>query len=129
MHHISVRPIRDAYNIREVVGASTHSLSLERLNGLDLRVHVVGDGLEVLQDLLGLVDDRLVLEDGAVVRKVDCRGLRCESVARQRRIVVALPERLQSRNGLCTRVVRFHLDLASNIPLPSFKLLMRRGKS
>ena len=77
IHRISIRLIRDTYSARKVVRASTHRLSLERLNGLDLSVHVVGDGLEVAEDLLSLVDDSLVAENGAVVVEVNGRGLGC----------------------------------------------------
>ena len=101
VHRISVRPIRDTYNTRELVGASTHRLSLERLNGLDLRVHVVGDGLEVTEDLLGLVDDRLVAENRAVVLEVDRCRLCGELGMYPLGIHVALAEGLESSNGLC----------------------------
>ena len=48
-------------------GTNTHRLGLERLDGFNVRADVVCDGLEVAQGLLCLVDDGLVLQDGAVV--------------------------------------------------------------
>lgn len=41
--------------------AKTHSLALESINSLDVSSDVVVDWLEVLDDLLGLVDNGLVL--------------------------------------------------------------------
>jgi hypothetical protein len=46
----------------------SHRRGLERLDGFDVRTYVVRDGLEVTQGLLSLVNDGLVLQDGAVMR-------------------------------------------------------------
>ena len=66
-----------------------------------MRADVVGHGLEVAQDLLGLVDDGLVLEHGAVVLEVEGRRLRRQRVARQLRVMVPLAERLKRCDRLC----------------------------
>ena len=79
----------------------THRLGLERLNRLDLRAHIVGDGLEVAEDLLGLVDNGLVAEDRAVVCEVDGRRLGRELAMDALGVGIALPERLEGRDGLC----------------------------
>jgi len=52
-----------------------NGLCLEGLDGLNMGVDVVCHGLEVCQEFFGLVDDGLVLEDGAVVGKVYGGGL------------------------------------------------------
>jgi len=64
-------------------------------------IHVICDNLELLQKLLDVVNDCLVLQDGAVVRKVDGGGLSC--VLRLDALGVAVPfaEGLQSGDGLC----------------------------
>ena len=79
----------------------TYRLSLKRLNRLDLRSHIVGDRLEVAEDLLSLVDDSLVAENGAVVVKVNGRGLGCELGLDTLCVPVPLAERLEGRDGLC----------------------------
>ena len=79
---------------------ATHRLGLERLDGLDVHAGVVRDGFKVAQDLLRLVDDGLVLQDGAVVRKVDGRRLRFELACDELGVRVALAERLQGSDGL-----------------------------
>ena len=81
----------------------THGLGLERLNSLDLRAHVVRDGLEVAEDLLGLVDDSLVTENRTVVLEVDGRRLGSELALDALGIGVPLAERLEGRNSLCRR--------------------------
>ena len=48
-------------------------LDLKGLDGLDLAAHIVRGGLEGGEALLDLVDDGLVLEEAAVLRKVDGR--------------------------------------------------------
>jgi hypothetical protein len=52
-----------------------YSFRLESFNGLDVVVDIVSNRLEVLQELLGLIHDSLVLENGAVVSKVNGGGL------------------------------------------------------
>ena len=66
-----------------------------------MRTDVVRDGLEVTQGLLHLVDDGLVLQDGAVVRQVDGRRLGVELAGDALGFRVALAERLQGCDGLC----------------------------
>lgn len=66
---------------------------------------VVRDRLEVLEQFLGLVDNLLVLEDGAVVRDVDRGRLRRERVAGELRVVVTFAEGLQRGDRLCTRAL------------------------
>ena len=46
---------------------NTNRLGLECINSLDMAANIISDGLEILQDLISLVNDGLVLEDGAVV--------------------------------------------------------------
>lgn len=73
----------------------THSLGLESVKGLELSAHVVGDGLEVLEDLLGLGNDVLVLEHLAVVGKVDVGALLLERGEGAASILVTLAESLE----------------------------------
>ena len=49
----------------------TNSLGFESIDGLELSLNIVGDGLELGEDLLSLGDDVLVAKDLAVVGKVD----------------------------------------------------------
>src|SRR6266702_8502492 len=79
----------------------SHRLGLERLDGFDVCTDVVRDGLEVTQDLLRLVDDRLVLQNGTVMRQVDGRRLGVELAGDALGFRVALAERLQGGDGLC----------------------------
>ena len=81
---------------------ATYRLGLERLNSLDLRAHVVRDGLELVEELLRLVHDRLVLEHRAVVREVDGGRLSVELGLYPLCVRVALAEGLQGGDGLCT---------------------------
>lgn len=75
-------------------------LDLEGLDSLDLAGDVVGGGLEGLEALLDLVDDGLVLEDGAVVGEVDGGGLLRELLDLAACVLVALLEGLQGGDGL-----------------------------
>ena len=75
-------------------------LGLESLNGLDLPSYVVCLGLECVELLLDIVDDGLVLEDAAVVGKVDGLRLLGEDGQLAARIVVALLEGLEGGGGL-----------------------------
>ena len=75
-------------------------LGLESLDGLDLPVYVVGLGLEGVELLLDVVDDGLVLEDGAVVREVDVLGLLGEDGDLAAGVIVALLERLEGSGGV-----------------------------
>ena len=78
----------------------TYSLGLEGLNSLHVPRNVVGDGLEVPQQLLSLIDDGLVLEYRTIVRKVHCSGLRVELRVHPLRVAVTLAECLESGDGL-----------------------------
>lgn len=82
------------------------SLSLEGVDGLDLAVDVVGEGLEVLEALLDLVDNGLVLEGRAVGGEVDGGGLLRELLDAAAGVVVALLESLQGGHGLAAETQR-----------------------
>lgn len=77
-----------------------HSLCLERLNGLDLPSDIVCSWLECAEVILDLVDDALVLEDGAVVREVDLLGLLGEDLNAATGVLVALLECLEGGGSL-----------------------------
>ncbi len=101
----------------------SHRLGLERLDGFDVCTDVVRDGLEVTQDLLRLVDDRLVLQNGAVMRQVDGRRLGVELAGDALGFRVALAECLQGCDGLCGGTsVRFGQEYCSGrgacVPFP-----------
>mgnify|MGYP007051635911 CR=1 FL=1 len=78
-----------------------YSLGFEGLNGLEGCANVVGDGLELLQELLGLVNDSLVLQNGAVMSEVDGGGLIGVGGRHSLGVSVTLAEGLDSSNGLC----------------------------
>lgn len=78
----------------------TNGLGLEGLNGLYVRTDIVGNGLEVLQNFLGLVNDSLVLQNGAVVGKINGGGLAGVLCVKTLSLSVALAEGLEGRNGL-----------------------------
>jgi hypothetical protein len=65
-----------------------------------MRIHVIRHGLELLQQLLGLIDDGLVLQDGAVVRDIDGGGLRGVLVVDELGVVVPFAEGLEGGDGL-----------------------------
>ena len=77
-----------------------YSLVLDSLDGLDLGLDVVGGGLEGLEGLLDLVNDGLVLEDLAVVGKVDGGLLLLKISQDTAGLLVAFAERAQGGNGL-----------------------------
>ena len=85
-------------------------LGLEGLDGLDLPVYVVGLGLEGGELLLDIVDDGLVLEDGAVVREVDGLGLLGQHGNLAAGIVIALLEGLKGCG-----CVAFEAELLTNL--------------
>ena len=89
----------------------TYSLDLEGLDSLDMRTNVVGDGLEVLQELLGLVNDSLVFENSTIVIEVDSGGLAVELSVYPLRVRVALAEGLESSDGLCRDYIEFNIVL------------------
>jgi len=65
-----------------------------------MRIHIIRHGLELLQQLLGLIDDGLVLQDGAVVRDIDGGGLRGVLVVDELGVVVPFAEGLEGGDGL-----------------------------
>ncbi len=69
-----------------------HGLRLERINSLQLALYIVLLGLEGTELLLDIVDDGAVLQDGAVVRKVDFLRLFGEELDFAARVVIALLE-------------------------------------
>lgn len=75
-------------------------LDLEGVNGLDLAADIVGGGLEGLEALLDLVNDGLVLQDGAVLGEVDGGGLLRQLLDLAAGILVALLEGLEGGDGL-----------------------------
>lgn len=79
-------------------------LDLEGLDGLELARDVVGSGLVGSEALLNLVDNSLVLEDGAVVRKVDGGGKLGKLLDLAAGVLVALLEGLERGDGLAPKV-------------------------
>lgn len=79
----------------------TYSLNLEGLDSLDVRRHIVSDGLELFQKLLRLIYDSLVLQNRAVVREIDGSGLGSELCVHPLRVAVPLAEGLEGGDGLC----------------------------
>lgn len=77
-----------------------HGLDLKGLDGLDLAGDIVGGGLEGGEALLDLVDDGLVLEDGAVLSEVDGRGELRQLLDPAAGVLVALLESLKGGGGL-----------------------------
>lgn len=78
----------------------TYSLGLEGVNSLELSLDIVGDGLEVVKNLLGLVDNVLVLENALVVGKVDGGGLLLELGESSSGVLVPLPESRDLGDGV-----------------------------
>lgn len=78
----------------------TYRLCLESLDRLDMRAHVVRNGLEIAEDLLRLIHDSLVLKDGAVVLEVDGGRLRGVLSIDALSVRVPLAEGLESRDRL-----------------------------
>lgn len=75
------------------------SLSLESLNGLNLLGDVVRNGLEGLESGFDLVNDILVLQNAAVVSKVDLTCSRRQFEELLAGIVITLAESLKGRHG------------------------------
>lgn len=69
-----------------------HGLRLKSLDGLDLTADIVLLDLEAAELLLKIIDNSLVLEDGAVVAEVDLLRLLGEDLDLAARVVVALLE-------------------------------------
>jgi hypothetical protein len=83
-----------------------NGLDLEGLDGLELAVQVVGGGLEGVETLLDLVNDGSVLEDRAVVGKVDGGRLLLQQLQLAAHVVVALFEGLQAGHRLAAQAER-----------------------
>lgn len=81
-------------------------LDLEGLDGLDLAAHIVRGGLERREALLDLVDDGLVLEEAAVLRKVDGRGELLEQLDLAAGVLVARLEGLETGHRLAAQAER-----------------------
>ncbi len=69
-----------------------------------MRANIVRHRLERLQDLLSLIDDSLVLQHGAVVRKVDRGGLGGVLGVDALCFAVSFPESLEGSDGLWSAV-------------------------
>lgn len=96
----------------------THSLGLKGLDSLNGRGNVVCHRLEVFEQLLRLVDDGLVLQDGAVMGKVNGCRLVGIVVGQSLGIGVTLAEGLEGGNGFCSR---YSVVLAyGRLELPTF---------
>jgi hypothetical protein len=65
-----------------------------------MRLHIISDGFERLQRTLRLIDHGLVLQDAAVVRNVNGRGLRRERRVDALSLGVPLAEGLERGDGL-----------------------------
>ena len=78
-------------------------LSLKGIDGLELTSNVVGGRLEGLEVVLNLVNDGLVLEGLAVVRKVDGLGLLGQHGYFAAGVIVALLEGLEGCGGLAAK--------------------------
>ena len=53
----------------------TYRFGFKRLNSLHVFADIVRDGFKVAQDLLRLIDNSLVLQNGAIMREIDGRWL------------------------------------------------------
>ena len=78
----------------------THSFGLESLDGLHVCVHVIGNGFELFQDLLCLVNNGLVLQRRPVMGEIDCRGLVVILMQQPLSFVVTLAEGLERSDCL-----------------------------
>jgi len=65
-------------------------------------VYIVGNRLEILQELLGLIDDVLIFKDRAVVGKVDSGRLRGQLAMNSLSVGMSLAECLESCDSLCS---------------------------
>ena len=92
----------NAFNKPQMQGektGTTNSLDLKRLNGLDVRAHIIRRRLEVFQQLFRLIHNGFILQHRTVVRKVDGGGLGRNGVGNSLRLEVAFTECLQWSNG------------------------------
>lgn len=78
----------------------THRLGLKRINGLDVSSHVIRHWLKVLENFLGLIHNRLVLERALVERQVNVCPLLLEHRQVTPCILGTLSERLNGRRGV-----------------------------
>jgi len=84
----------------EYAGEKTHSLGLESLDGLNVCVHVIGDRFKLLQDLLRLINDGLIFQNGPVMGEIDCRRLVVILMRQSLGFAVALAEGLERSDSL-----------------------------
>jgi hypothetical protein len=77
-----------------------NGLGLERLDGFHVGARVVSNRLELFKCLCGLIDDGGVLEDRAVVVKVDSRRLGESLVVKTLGFGMAFAEGLERSDGL-----------------------------
>ena len=80
-----------------------HSLCLKSLNRLDLPSKIVSRWFECAEVLLNLVHDGLVLQNGAVVCKVDLGWLFGQQLNPTAGILIALLEGLEGGGGLTSQ--------------------------
>lgn len=78
----------------------TYSLGLEGLNRLNLSGNIVCHRLELFQGLLSLIDNGLVLENRAVVVKIDGGGGIAINMRQTLGLAVTLAESLEGGDGL-----------------------------
>lgn len=78
---------------------ATYSLSLELVDSLKLGIDVVGGRLESSEGLLSILNDVLVLENLAVVLKVDIGVLLLQVSKDALGFIVALAESLKRSKG------------------------------
>ena len=111
----------------------SYSFRFESLYSLDVCACVVSNGLEILQKLLSLIDNSPVLQDRAVVRKIDSCGLRRVLGLETHSVSMALAEGLQSSNGLCIGVILDFWQVynvgSGREPFPKPKEVYMRAKS
>lgn len=74
-------------------------LSLKRLNGLQLPVHIIRHGLELLEMLFDLVDHGSVVERGPVFGEIDSLRLLLQGSDLTAGVIVALFECLEGGGG------------------------------
>lgn len=78
----------------------TYSFDFNSLDGFDLGLDIVGGGLEGLEGLLKLINDSLVLQDLAIVGKVNSGFLLLEIGKNATSLFITLTERAEGSNGL-----------------------------
>jgi hypothetical protein len=82
-----------------VLGA-LNRLGFKRLNGFQLPIEILFDWLESFKVTLNLVNDRRILQLGAVVGEINVLWLCGEEIKFASRIIIALLEGKESGGGL-----------------------------